>query len=76
MKKQNRIYDVDKLVKDKEFVEERCHYEDGAFGHCISLPNIFQIAKSHSEHHNNLPYANILNSCLYFKAIFSTLFID
>ena len=23
MKKQNRIYDVDKLVKDKEFVEER-----------------------------------------------------
>ena len=72
MKKQNRIYDVDKLIKDKEFVEERCHYEDGAFGHCISLPNNFQISKSHSEHHNNLPYANILNSCLYFKEIFDS----
>ena len=41
MKKQNRIYDVDKLIKDKKFVEERCNYEDGAFGHCISLPNNF-----------------------------------
>jgi hypothetical protein len=72
MKKQNRIYDVDKLIKDKKFVEERCNYEDGAFGHCISLPNNFQISKSHSEHHNNLPYANILNSCLYFKEIFDS----
>ena len=72
MKKQNRIYDVDKLIKDKKFVEERYNYEDGAFGHCISLPNNFQISKSHSEHHNNLPYANILNSCLYFKEIFDS----
>ena len=38
----------------------------------ISLPNIFQVWKSHSEHHNNIPYGNILNSCPYFKKIFDS----
>ena len=72
MKLNNKVYNIDKLREDKKFVEEQFKYEDGAFGHCISLPNIFQIAKSHSEHHNNLPYANILNSCSYFKEIFDS----
>jgi len=72
IKKLDKYYDVNRLIEEKEYVESRLNYEDGAFGHCISLPNIFQVAKSHSEHHNNIPYGNILNSCLYFKKIFDS----
>ena len=72
MIRNKKKYNIDNLIEDKKFVEEQFKYEDGAFGHCISLPNIFQIAKSHSEHHNSLQYANILNSCSYFKEIFDS----
>ena len=36
MIKNTRVYNVDKLIQDKKFVEERFKYEDGVFGHCIS----------------------------------------
>ena len=45
IKKLDRYYDVNKLIEEKDYVESRLNYEDGAFGHCISLPNIFQVAK-------------------------------
>ena len=38
MVRNKKKYNIDKLIKDKEFVEERFKYEDGAYGHCISLP--------------------------------------
>jgi len=68
----DKYFDVKRLVEEKEYIESRLKYEDGAFGHCISLPNIFQISKTHTEHHNNLPYGNILNSCSYLKEIFDS----
>ena len=43
MKRQNKIYDIEKLQIDRKFVEERFKYEDGAFGHCISLASIYDL---------------------------------
>ena len=43
MIKNIRDYNVDKLIQDKKFVEERFKYEDGAFGHCISLASIYDL---------------------------------
>jgi hypothetical protein len=72
MKKLNKIYDLEKLQIDRKFVEERFKYEDGAFGHCISLPSIFEIAESHKEHHNNVPLRGVLGYTPYFKEIFDS----
>ena len=60
------------MIQDKKFVEERFKYEDGAFGHCISLPSIYQISKSHKEHHNNVPLRGVLDYTPYFKEIFDS----
>ena len=72
MKKLNKIYDLEKLQIDRKFVEERFKYEDGAFGHCISLPSIYEIAESHKEHHNNVPLRGVLDYTPYFKEIFDS----
>ena len=72
MKKLNKIYDLEKLQIDRKFVEERFKYEDGAFGHCISLPSIYEIAESHKEHHNNVPLRGVLGYTPYFKEIFDS----
>tara|TARA_B100000085_G_C18358217_1_gene437175 strand:+ start:124 stop:714 length:591 start_codon:yes stop_codon:yes gene_type:complete len=58
------FYDVEKLIKDKDIVESMFSYDDGAYGHCISLP------ESGIEHHNNLPFTGALNHTPYFKEIY------
>ena len=72
MFRNNKIYNLEKLNQDRKFVEERFKYEDGAFGHCISLPSINEIAESHKEHHNNVPLRGVLNYTPYFKEIFDS----
>ena len=68
----NKVYNIDKLREDKKFVEDRFKYEDGAFGHCISLPSINEIAESHKKHHNNVPLRGVLGYTPYFKEIFDS----
>ena len=41
-------------------------YEDGAFGHAISLP------ESGNEHYNNQPYTGIIKKTPYFKEIYDS----
>ena len=41
-------------------------YEDGAFGHAISLP------ESGNDHYNNLPYTGIISKTPYFKEIYDS----
>ena len=72
IKKLDKYYDVNRLIKEKEYVESRLNYEDGALD-IVYLYRIYISSwKSHSEHHNNIPYGNILNSCPYFKKIFDS----
>jgi hypothetical protein len=72
MKKLNKKYNLKKLNLDRTFVEERFKYEDGAFGHCISLPSIYEISESHKEHHNNVPLRGVLGHTPHFKEIFDS----
>ena len=55
-----KIYDLEKLQIDRKFVEERFRYEDGGHGHKISLPSIYDIAESHKELYQNLPFRGVL----------------
>ena len=68
----NKVYNIDKLREDKKFVEDRFKYEDGAFGHCISLPSIYDLKEQHLSHHNNVPLRGVLDYTPYFKEIFDS----
>ena len=70
MKKLNKFYDIDRLNFDRKFVEERFNYEDGAFGHCISLPSIYDLKVPYKTAYNNVPLRGVLNHTPYFKKIF------
>ena len=72
MVRNKKKYNIDKLIKDKEFVEERFKYEDGAYGHCISLPSIYDLKEPYLSHHNNVPLRGVLNHTPYFKKIFDS----
>ena len=72
MIKNIRDYNVDKLIQDKKFVEERFKYEDGMFGHCISLPSIYDLKEPYKSHHNNVPLRGVLDYTPYFKEIFDS----
>ena len=68
----NKVYNRDKLREDKKFVEERFKYEDGAFGHCISLPSIYDLKEPYKSDHNNVPLRGVLGDTPYFKEIFDS----
>ena len=72
MIKNIRVYNVNKLIQDKKFVEERFKYEDGMFGHCISLPSIYDLKEPYKSHHNNVPLRGVLDYTPYFKEIFDS----
>ena len=72
MVRNKKKYNIDKLIKDKEFVEERFKYEDGAYGHCISLPSIYDVKEPYLSHHNNVPLRGVLDYTPYFKKIFDS----
>jgi hypothetical protein len=72
MIKNIRAYNVDKLIRDRKFVEERFKYEDGGHGHKISLPSIDGISESHKDWYENEPYREVLGYTPYFKEIFDS----
>lgn len=59
-------YDLIRLKNDLFMAETYGKYEDGAFGHAISLP------ESGNEHYNNLPYTGIISKTPYFKEIYDS----
>jgi|TARA_Y100001963_G_scaffold152578_1_gene237700 hypothetical protein len=68
----NKVYSIDKLREDKKFVEERFKYEDGAFGHCISLPSIYDLKEPYLSQDNNIPLRGVLDYTPYFKEIYDS----
>ena len=59
-------YDLTRLKNDLFMAETYGKYEDGAFGHAISLP------ESGNEHYNNQPYTGIkVNSFLIIYIVLS-----
>ena len=59
-------YDLIRLKNDLFMAETYGKYEDGAFGHAISLP------ESGNDHYNNLPYTGIISKTPYFKEIYDS----
>jgi len=59
-------YDLTRLKNDLFVAETYGKYEDGAFGHAISLP------ESGNDHYNNLPYTGIIKKTPYFKEIYDS----
>ncbi len=59
-------YDLIRLKNDLFMAETYGKYEDGAFGHAISLP------ESGNDHYNNLPYTGIIKKTPYFKEIYDS----
>ena len=72
MKKLNKKYNLKKLDLDRKFVEEKFKYEDGAFGHCISLASIYDLKEPYKSQHNNVPLSGVLGHTPYFKEIFDS----
>ena len=72
MERNNKVYNIDELREDKKFVEERFKYEDGAFGHSISLPSLYDLKEPYLSHHNNVPLRGVLDYTPYFKEIFDS----
>ena len=72
IKKLDKYYDVNRLIKEKEYVESRLNYEDACSWTLYIFTEYISSSENHSEHHNNIPYGNILNSCPYFKKIFDS----
>ena len=59
-------YDLIRLKNDLFMAETYGKYEDGAFGHAISLP------ESGNDHYNNLTYTGIISKTPYFKEIYDS----
>jgi len=65
-------YKIEELNIDREFVEQRFKYEDGAFGHCISLPSLNDFKGVYKTAYNNVPQRGVLNHTPYFKEIYDS----
>jgi len=63
-------YDADRLVRDLETATEGWDWARGAYGHALSLPGRTDLHAASREHYNNLPYADVLQRCAYFRWVF------
>lgn len=69
-------YDLDRLRQDCEEALRGWSWEDGAFGHTLSLPAMGDLAERGKTHYNNIPFTNRLTGCPYFQEIFHSFECD
>jgi len=65
-------YDVDRLERDLETAIRGWDWSKGAFGHALSLPGLTDLHTAARDHYNNLPYADALDRCPYFRHVFDS----
>jgi len=63
-------FSVDQMIAELANATRGWDWSKGAYGHSLSLPSREEIHPAEQDHFNNLPYANALNSCPYFRQIF------
>jgi len=63
-------FSVDRLTADLTRAIEGWDWSKGAYGHSLSLPARDEIHPEGQDHYNNLPFANVLDKCPYFREIF------
>jgi len=65
-------YDLIKLENDLITAETHGKYEDGAFGHCISLPSVNNFNGIYKTAYQNEPCTDILSKTPYFQEIYNS----
>jgi hypothetical protein len=63
-------FSVDRLTADLTRATEGWDWSKGAYGHSLSLPSREETHPEGQDHYNNLPFANVLGNCPYFREIF------
>ena len=53
-------YDLKKLSEEVPVTRSIQDFDEGAYGHSISLPAKHQVGERYRTHHNNLPFASAL----------------
>jgi hypothetical protein len=66
-------YDVAALSREVAIARAVQDFERGAYGHSISLPAAQQLDPLARRHHNNLPFADVLDRCPYLAEILAGL---
>ncbi len=65
-------FSVDRLRADLELATSGWDWSKGAYGHSLSLPSREELHPAGRDHFNNLPFANVLGKCHYFRQIFDS----
>ena len=63
-------FDLQKLVSETSRARQILDFEQGPYGHAISLPSAADISEPFRGHQNNVPFSNALAECPYLSEIF------
>jgi hypothetical protein len=69
-------YDVARLEQDLDAATANWSWEQGVFGHALSLPAAEQLCQAARHHYNNLPFADRLGDCPYFQFVLDSFQCD
>ena len=67
--KGDQLFDVSTLAREVSIARGVQDFDQGVFGHAISLPAANQLAPEARNHHNNIPFADVLDRCPYMASI-------
>jgi hypothetical protein len=65
-------FDLERLAEEVSIARGIMEFRDGPYGNCISLPAARDVSEPFRNHHNNVPFADALESCPYIKQIFDS----
>jgi hypothetical protein len=65
-------FPVERLLNDLAIATSGWDWSQGAYGHSLSLPAREQIHPAERDHANNIPYADVLDRCPFFREIFDS----
>ena len=63
-------FDLDALRREVAHAREIQDFDEGAYGHCVSLPCAEHVAEAYRTHHNNVPFSGALYRCPLLQRIF------
>jgi hypothetical protein len=62
--------DLSALSRDLDTARRVQDFDQGAYGHCISLPGDSELPSRFRDHHNNVPFSGTLDQCPTFRQAF------
>ena len=65
-------FDLQKLFGETSRAREILEFEQGPYGHSISLPSAGDVGEPFRDHHNNVPFSGALAECPCMREIFDS----